>query len=374
MRICYVADGTSLHTQRWLNYFAQRGHEVHLICWKIMPGFNSSIQVHMLRRMMPKLWPLSQYINFWRWPAEVRQIVATIKPELIDGHFITIYGFISARADFHPLVVTAWGSDVLVAAKKNPIFRWMANYAMNKADMVVCTAENVKSEISNLGVDDRKVQVIVIGGIDAVKFHPMPKNQVLLQKFGIGPQEPVVISTRSLAPIYNVITLIQAIPTILSEIPAAKFIVCGKGNQENHLRELARQLGIEKNVVFAGWVPHDDLATYLSSSDVYVSTSLSDGTSNCLLEAMACGLPAVVTDIPANRPWIQESENGFLFPVRNSAVLANQVLKLLLSEKDRKDFGYKSRHMVEVKADPEIEMQKLEGTYRKLIEDGRSRP
>lgn len=183
----------------------------------------------------------------------------------------------------------------------------------------------------------------------------------------------MVISTRSLNPVYDVGTLIQAIPIILAEVPAAKFIICGKGKQENQLQTLTRKLGIERNVIFAGWVSHAELATYLAASDIYVSTSLSDGTSNCLLEAMACGLPAVVTDIPANRSWIQESENGFLFPARNHAILAKQVIKLLHNEQDRKDFGHKSRREVELKADPEIEMQKLEHIYMQLVEDGRSR-
>ena len=83
MRICYIADGDSLHTQRWLNYVAQKGCEVHLICWKIIPGYNNNIQVHLLKRYAPRIWPLSQYASFAYWCIQVRQLVNAIKPDII---------------------------------------------------------------------------------------------------------------------------------------------------------------------------------------------------------------------------------------------------------------------------------------------------
>ena len=167
-------------------------------------------------------------------------------------------------------------------------------------------------------------------------------------------------------PVYDVITLIKAVPIILAEFPATKFIIIGKGKQEKHLYELASSLGILDKVRFLGWIEHDKLPSYLSSSDIYVSTSLSDGASNSLLEAMACGLAPIVSDIPANRQWIKESENGFFFPISNHITLAEKVIQLLGDSDMKTIFGIRSRSIVEIKADPEIEMQKLESIYAQL--------
>jgi L-malate glycosyltransferase len=367
MKICYIADGKSLHTQRWLNYFARKGHEVHLVCWKMIPGFDINIHIHLLGKVVPKSYPGSQIFNFIRLCIEIRRIVRKIKPQIIDGHFVTIYGFIAALSNFHPLVVTAWGSDILIFAKKNLIFRFMATFAMKKADVIVCTAAIVKNEISSLSIDPNKIHIIVIGGIDKYKFYPAEKNLALLDSLSISQNEPVIISTRTLEPIYDVATLIKAAPLILSEIPTAKFIIIGKGKLECYLRKIATNLHVDRNIVFTGWIPHDELPVYLSSSDIYISTSLSDGTSNCLLEAMACELAPVVTDIPANRQWIKDSENGLFFRVRDHIMLAKKVVWLLKNQQVGKDFGSLCRQTIEMNADPEIEMQRLQNIYSASI-------
>jgi len=366
MKICYIADGVSIHTQRWLNYIAVKGYEVHLICWKIMPGYNNTIQVHLLKRYAPKIWPLSQYANFAYWCVQVRQLVSMIKPDIIDGHFVTSYGFMAACAGFRPLVVTAWGSDVLIYPKKNPIFKFMAKYAMKRANIVVCTAPIVKQEISKLGIDSNKIHVVVIGGVDKERFYPAKRDEALMRSLGISPNEPIVISTRALAPVYDVITLIKAVPIILSESPATKFIIIGRGKQENHLWKLAASLNILSNVIFLGWIDHDKLPSYLYSSDIYVSTSLSDGASNSLLEAMACNLAPVVSDIPANRQWIKDSENGLFFPIGNHNTLAEKIIWLLSHSETKTIFGDRCRRIIESEADPEIEMKKLVNIYVQL--------
>ena len=89
MRICYVADGASIHTQRWVNYFAKNGHETHLICWKVMPGYEDNVNIHILTRLAPKIWTVSQYFSFLFWILQVRRLIKGIKPDIVDGHFIT---------------------------------------------------------------------------------------------------------------------------------------------------------------------------------------------------------------------------------------------------------------------------------------------
>ena len=82
MRICYIADGDSNLTQRWLNYFAQKGHEVHLVCWKLMPGYDESIHIHWLTRLAPKAGRVSGYLAALLWIFQVRQLVNKIKPDM----------------------------------------------------------------------------------------------------------------------------------------------------------------------------------------------------------------------------------------------------------------------------------------------------
>jgi len=368
MRICYIARGSSIHTQRLVNYFARKGHQVHLICWKLRPGYDKSIHIHLLTRLAPKIWPVSRYLSALFWIFQTRRLLSEIKPDIMDGHFITIYGFLAALSGFHPLVVSALGSDILVQPKRNPLLKFTTKYALKKADIIICLfpIDIAQEQITELGIDSNKIRTLLLG-VDMAEFNPSQRDETIRQTLGIQRSQPIVISTRILAPIYNVETLVKAIPFVLAEIPQAKFVIAGRGEQQNYLRELARGLGVSDNTQFIGWVTRNELPKYLSSADIYVSSSLSDGASNSLLEAMACELAPVVTDISANQPWINDGENGFLFPVRDYRTLASKIIYLLKNEEVRKNFSMKSREIVQKNAEQQTEMKKLERVYYELV-------
>jgi len=368
MKICYVADGASIHTQRWVNYFAKKGHEVHLICWKLMPGYDENIHIHLLTRLAPKIWAVSQYLSALLWIFQTRHLVKKINPDIVDGHFITVYGFLAACSCFHPLVVSAWGSDILVQPKRNPLSKFTTKYALKKADTIICLfpIDVAKEQITELGIDSNKIRTLLLG-VDTAEFNQSRHDDQIRRTLGIESSQPIVISTRALAPIYNVETLVKAISLVLAEIPQAKFVIAGTGEQQSYLEELARVQGISNSTKFIGWIPRTELPKYLSSADIYVSSSLSDGTSNSLLEAMACELAPIVTDIPANQPWINDGENGFLFPTKDYKTLASKIIYLLNNEEVRENFSRRSREIVQNKAEQQTEMKKLERVYHELV-------
>ena len=368
MKICYVADGASIHTQRWVNYFAKKGHEVHLICWKLMPGYDENIHIHLLTRLAPKIWAVSQYLSALLWIFQTRHLVKKINPDIVDGHFITVYGFLAACSCFHPLVVSAWGSDILVQPKRNPLSKFTTKYALKKADTIICLfpIDVAKEQITELGIDSNKIRTLLLG-VDTAEFNQSRHDDQIRRTLGIESSQPILISTRALAPIYNVETLVKAISLVLAEIPQAKFVIAGTGEQQSYLEELARVQGISNSTKFIGWIPRTELPKYLSSADIYVSSSLSDGTSNSLLEAMACELAPIVTDIPANQPWINDGENGFLFPTKDYKTLASKIIYLLNNEEVRENFSRRSREIVQNKAEQQTEMKKLERVYHELV-------
>jgi len=364
MRICYVGDGTSIHTQRWVNYFARKGHEVHLICWKLMPGYDENIHVHLLTRLAPKIWAVSQYLSALLWIFQTRRLVKKIKPDIVDGHFITVYGFLAACSGFHPLVVTSWGSDVLIYPRRNSLLRSITKYALRKADLVAFNSELARKELIELGTKPEKL-VFFRRGVDTQQFSPRVRDQQFKEQLRISGM-PTVISIRSLRPIYNVEMLIKAVPLILKQAPETKFVIAGDGEQRGALTNLANSLGVSDSIRFVGLLPHDELPRYLSSSDMYVSTSLSDSSPLSLQEAMACGLAPVVTDIPANRDWIKDGENGFLVPISDINMLANKIVYLIKNDQIREKFGKTNRQIIKEKAECATEMAKIEKVYERL--------
>jgi len=369
LRICYIAEAISIHTERWVNYFARRGHEVHLISRSFaggFEGFDKRIQMHSLIKIvpLPQVSNVSIYLSSVAWVLQVRRLLKRIKPDILDAHFIGVPGYLGVASGFHPLVLTAWGSDILITPKQNPFYRFLTEQALRRADRMICVSPNLKEEMIGLGADHDKIEVIVMG-IDTQEFSPALRNEALLQELHIS-DSPVVISTRSLRPIYDVETLIRAIPLVLQQIPQASFIIGGEGEQRAYLENLAKSLEVSDSIRFMGWISDNEFPRYLALSDVYVSTSLSDGTSVSLLEALSCELAPVVTDIPANRPWVTDGRNGFLIPVKDYRMLAERIVLLLKDSETRSRFGKLGRNIVVERAEYVSQMSKVEGIYEGL--------
>lgn len=366
MKICYLADAVSIHAQRWVNYFARKGHKVHLITQRLGEGYLEGVQLCLLPSPLTSSCPGSGYINAVVWIIQTRRLISRIKPDIIDAHFITTHSYLAIASGFHPVVLTAWGSDILIDPKQRRLYRFLTRYALGKAEAVICDSEMMRKELAKLGVSLAKIRIIY-NGIDTNKFKPQPgKDRLGLQG------APVIISTRKLAPVYNVEMLIKAIPLILEHSPQAHFLVIGDGVQREYLESLTTSSGISENVSFLGWIPHDELPDYLASADIYVSTSLSDSTSLSLQEAMACELPPVVTDLLANREWVKDGENGFIVPQNDPQALAEKVNYLIENREVGERFGKEGRKIVKERAEYEKEMEKVEKLYEGMVRTRKS--
>jgi glycosyltransferase involved in cell wall biosynthesis len=297
---------------------------------------------------------------------QLRKLKRKVRLDLLHAHYAGINGLIGAMSGFHPFVVTVWGSDVLLSGKskfKGPIVR----YVLRKADLITCDADHMKHALVSLGVEAEKIRLIYFG-VDLEKFHPKPKDEHLRQRLGVG-ESPTIISLRGLEPVYDIETLLRAVPRVVREIPEAMFVIAGEGSLDAKLKTLAQSLKISGNIRFVGQVSNDEIPTYLCSSDIYVSTSLSDaGLSASTAEAMACGLPVVVTDFGDNRKWVKDTVNGFIIPVKDPDVLASRIIYLLRHRAERRKFGKRNRQIISEKNNWEREMGEMERLYLQLTE------
>jgi glycosyltransferase involved in cell wall biosynthesis len=160
--------------------------------------------------------------------------------------------------------------------------------------------------------------------------------------------------------VYGVEYLIRAIPIVLEKVKEARFLIAGDGPLLAYHKALAEELGVQDYVHFLGRVQNNLLPEILNSADLYVSTSLSDGTSASLLEALATGLPSVVTAIPANREWMVEGVNGFLTPPKDSEVLAKRIIQLLENRKGMLEMRDSNVRVARERADWKINSLELE--------------
>jgi glycosyltransferase involved in cell wall biosynthesis len=222
-----------------------------------------------------------------------------------------------------PFIVTIHGSDLRMALDRPGFLRKVFVYVCKNATQMNCVSELQRKELEGLGIPGERISTIPMG----IGQEFLAGGEHSRRKLKEGPL--TILSNRNLLAIYNVSLLIRAIPIVLREEPETKFIIAGDGAEREGLEREVKNLNIHSSVEFLGRVPHEEMAGLLSRADIYVSTSLYDGTSVSLLEAMGSGAFPVVTDIPANREWIVNGENGFLVSHEREELLASRIIELV---------------------------------------------
>ena len=356
MRICYLANAASIHTERWALHFARRGHEVTVVSLT-----NARIAGVDVRWIGPDP-NVRGRIAYLLAVSRLRRLLHELNPDVLHAHYAGGYGLTAALSNFRPLVLTAWGSDVLILPRVSRLMRLLVQFALRRADLVTSMAQHMTAAIRGLGAEKERVLTLPFG-VDTNLFHPRPTSERRgdLQEF-------TIVSTRHMEPIYNVGLLVEALPEIKRAIPKVKLILIGDGPERTRLQARVRELNLERRVVFLGRKSPMDIARYLSDADLFVSTSLSDGNNVSLNEAMACGAFPIATDIPANREWIRHGENGFLTDLHDPWTLAGLAIQAFERADLRRRAAETNWEIIQQRGSWEAAMETMEEQYRKLIQ------
>jgi glycosyltransferase involved in cell wall biosynthesis len=368
MKIFYLTNGESVHDERFLKKMIEHGYEIFLISYskdkipKEIPGLKKVIH----KPLVPSFIPFSIYFNYFPFGfLHLKYLIWKYKPDILHAGWVQHYGFISALSGFHPLVIIPWGSDILIEPHKSNIHRMLTKYTLNRADMISVDAEFVKDEIIRIsGYPDEKI-VVFPQGIDQKMFNKNVDGSGIRKKLGWSDKK-ILIMARTFKPVYGIEYFLQALTEVVKKVPDVRVLMCGDGPLGDEFKSFVAKNSLREYIHFAGMVANEDLPKYYSAADIYVSSSLSDGTSLALLESMACGLPSVVTDIPAILEWVKNGENGFIVPRKNSKILAEKLIELLRNDEMRREFGRENLKVAKQRANWDDNFMKLVDIYDKL--------
>jgi glycosyltransferase involved in cell wall biosynthesis len=377
IKICLIGNPDSIHVQRWARHFSEKGFAVSLLSYyQPRVTFNGNPSVHFMRARGPggRRAGARSVAAMSRFPGMVRLVTAArlgaagfyrelkrINPDVVHAHYVSDYGFLAAMSGRHPMVVTAWGSDLLIDPRLSMITRRLVRWVLARADLVTYNAEQLGQAAQAMGARPERLLQVVMGVgnemLDALRSHMVAPAD----------REPVILSQRSLErSVYNVDVLIKAMPEVLRRVPAARLVVGGDGALRGQLEDLSRRLDIAGAVEFAGTASWPaGLGERLSRAAVYVSVPSSDGTSVTLLEAMASGAYPVVSDLPSNREWVTR-EGGTVVPVRAVAPLADAIVSALEDRARRSSAAAHNREVINQRGLWEVNMKRMESAYRNL--------
>jgi len=375
--IIYAHDGESLYDSFFFNHL-MKDNFVYLLTFSKNPNLvPKGISIKKMREPFhPNSSPftgLNIYLGALLRAIIFKYHLNSIKHDVLIGCGGLSYGFYSALSGDSPYVLFIWGSDVLVAPRWLP-FRFMAKFSLKRANAVVVDSQIQENACVKLGCAPQKIirfpwvdPTPVLTEIEKSANFQAEMEKTFREKQGWRENDPIIISTRNHEPIYNVECFVEAITLVLKEVENVRFLILGKGSLTEKLKKSVATSRVSPSVRFLGHVSSSEIPKYLRMADIYVSTSLSDGTSASLIEAMVCGIPAIVTDIPGNREWIKHQVNGLLFPVKDSSALAQRILGLIRDDGLRKALADEAYRTTLDKADWERNSKLLDNLISSMV-------
>jgi glycosyltransferase involved in cell wall biosynthesis len=278
-----------------------------------------------------------------------------------------------------PRMITFWNGDVTWWAQwsgtERLIKKQIVERGANRAKMITVNSGTAREACLSYGVCPEKVHLIRYPGVDRKRFVPSSLKDAR-SRLGIGTHH-VVLCPRGVGGYLNSDVIVQAAPAILSRHPDTLFLFLSRAGDEEDRREhriRAEALGVGDNFRWEEHVPWEAMPDYYNAADVMVSISSNDSLPNCMLEAMACGIPVIMGDIPSIREWIADGDNGFLVPPRDPASLSAAVAKVLESPLEAiAAMTMKGMEKVERDADGEANARRIKDLVRKVAGDAPAR-
>jgi len=289
---------------------------------------------------MVKLFPFPQIRDLGR----IKNVIGERSPRIVHAYFFwsILFGRILKRmGKIRTLVENredegfSWGSHE---------YTWL-RMTRGIPDRIICVSEAVRKVVLEREKLDEDRVVVIRNGVG-----PLPAAREgavdTRRELGIGDDNLVVGMVANFnRSVKGVSLLLDAVPEIVRAVPAARFMLLGRGKEEKELREKARSLGIESSVLFAGYRP--DISRFYEIMDVSALTSFSEGLSITLLESMRFGIPVVATRVGGNPEVIVDGDTGYLVPAGDVPAFASRTIKLLLDDDLRRRMGENARRHVE---------------------------
>jgi glycosyltransferase involved in cell wall biosynthesis len=223
-------------------------------------------------------------------------VLRKLEPDLVHAHWLPTWGYFATLSGYRPLVVTPWGSDLYLASGTE---RKRADRALRSADGVLAKSPHMLREILARGVSAERTHRVDLG-VDIRRFRPAsPGDQARLRHELDLPPGPIILSFRAGTPLYNLEVVVDAFRILRARLPDATLLMAhGGAPLSRPLRASLHGLAGGDGVRVLGDIPHAEMPRYLKAATAGVSIPSSDGSPNSVWEALGCGLPLVLSDLP----------------------------------------------------------------------------
>ena len=362
MKILYFSNDYCTHDHRFLSAIRDGGHQV----------YHLRLQAN-LRQVEDRAVPEGVEIVQWaggqrefRWwdvprlVMSLRRVIKRIQPDLIHAGPIQTCAFIAVLTGFRPILTMSWGFDLMEYIHRGSWWQWATRYTLKRSTFFTSDANVTRDTAIEYGMNPDRT-VVFPWGVDLTQF--TPKDWILATDNLF-----TLFCNRSWEPRYGVDVLAKAFVQVTASRPGVSLMLLGGGSQVNRIRQILLQGGALEKVQMPGQISQTELPRWYHWADLYISPSHVDGSSVSLMEALASGLPCLVSDIPANQEWVTEGENGWLFRDGDAEALAKKIL-LAIDQRERlPKIGLVARKTAETRANWQKNAATLMQVYQQVLQ------
>ena len=354
IKILFAGDINSTHLQKWIRAFYSK---FDIAVFSLDPISDrctlDSEVLNAIRVVTPEKKNTDRKAKFsylFQLKA-LRKLNREFAPDIVHAHYASSYGFLASRLRVKRFYVSVWGSDVFEFPKRSIIHKAVFKHVMRKADQVFSTSKVMKDEI--LKYVSKDITVIPFG-VDLELFKPLNEKR----------DKPFVIGTvKALEHVYGIDRLIEVFASFNKRYPDAECHIYGAGSELKKLEMLANNLGVSNNIKFFGVIPQDQVPIAIASMDVFCVLSREESFGVAAVEAAACKIPVIASNVGGLPEVVSNNETGYLVDGHNSEQIKEVIIDLYNNPEKRRELGEKGRVLVEQQYDWNRNVLQMEKYY-----------
>jgi len=324
MKILILSDAGSIHTIRWVNALCEQGYSIILFSLRKYKSQDyiptSNLQIFAQNEDAPKT-DIRKFLYF-KALKKIKALISDFKPDILHAHYASSYGILGALTKFHPFIISVWGSDVYDFPNSSKIHRKILKYNLSKADKILSTSKVMSIQTQKYTAKNVEITPF---GIETQKFRRFTNRNTLTFIVGI---------VKTLEDKYGIDILIKAFAELCDRYPNRKLElrIAGEGSKMTELKKMAENYNIAEKTQFYGKIQHKNVPDFLNELDVFVATSRLDSESFgvAIVEASACELPVIVSNVGGLPEVVDNRKTGIVIPSENSHAVA-EALELLMN-------------------------------------------
>jgi L-malate glycosyltransferase len=369
MKILILGDASNPHIIKWANALYSSSVKIYIFSLREAnpKSFKNGIEIIIYNSVQKFTYLTNAAFSkllYLKSVPRIRKIIKDIRPDIVHAHYASSYGLLGALTNFHPMVISVWGGDVIDFPVTSIFHRIIFQFIIRRADRLLTTSHFMADMLKKYY---KKNIEITPFGIDITLFTPGIKFPLFDEEF-----DAIIGCIKGLEWYYGIEYLIEAFEIVVYKLKdkKLKLVIVGAGAIEQKILNMIKLKNLENQILLTGKIDYSQIHYYHSLLDIFVAVSVyQESFGVAVIEASACGKPVIISRVGGMIEVVDENLTGYIVPPQNIDELADRIIKLVLDPELRLKMGQAGREKVINEYSLNSSIDKMMKIYNELFKE-----